>query len=285
MRNIMASLFGLLGIGLGLGVPIYWWITYSGIYRWLAEVQLGWFDGYYAMLTGVLSLAVGCVVFIPPLLWLAARVEPPDAAPAPETPPERSVELVTPEEADARAVRTRSTGCLVVLLIVIIPVVGIGIWQLFDANRLGEKRVVELAQLEAEVAGGSDLPSRWVEFAARPAWLETAGVKEKNKTTRYVPVRSLPERDAVIALELPKDPPAGRRRWTGTLSVGAPGVIVSAFARAGRVRDPVWVLAVDNTPEKTRRIGWSMLKVGGGLLGIGLIVIGVLRRRWRRAGK
>ena len=285
MRNTLASAFAALGLIGGLGVPIYWWITYSGVYRWLAEVQLSWFDGYYAILTGVLSIAAGLIAFVPMTVMLAGVLRLPEAEPSTDNPQASAepppVVVLTPTQAAHAKARSNSIGCAVVLALLFVPILILGAYKLNLANQFGEKRMVELEQLEAELTADA-LASRWVEFEARPAWRETAGVKDKYKVTRYVPVRSVPERDALIALELPDAPPTGRRRWTGTLTEGAPGVIRSAFGERGTVRDPVWVLAVDSTPDDDRRIGWSMLEVGGGTIVIGLFVIGFLRRRWRR---
>lgn len=283
MRNTLSSALVLLGLVFGLGVPVYWWITYSGVYRWLAEVQLGWFDGYYAILTGVLSVAVGCVAFIPPFTWLAGRAAAPassseqDADDAAATRPEPV--LLTAQQVHERAARGKALGCVGALGVLTVPIVVIGAWFLVEASQFGPRHQLDLAALEA----GAEPPSRWVDFDARAAWGEAAGIKEKHVVTLYVPVRSAPGRDAAVALEVPaRAAPRDRRRWTGTLSEGAPGVVVSAFARDGGVREPVWVLDVDRTPDDVRRIGWSMLEVGGGMLLIGLIIIALLRRRWRR---
>lgn len=54
---------------LAMGLPIFWMVTYSGVYRWLAELQLRAVGSYGLLATGVFTLlstlapAVGILVY------------------------------------------------------------------------------------------------------------------------------------------------------------------------------------------------------------------------------
>ena len=54
-----------------LALCVYWWWTYSGLYRWIAELQLWLFDSYFVIITLILSF----LAFIFPMGYLGARVE------------------------------------------------------------------------------------------------------------------------------------------------------------------------------------------------------------------
>jgi hypothetical protein len=45
-------------IVLMLGYPAYGWITYSGLYRWLAEFEMAHFGGYFAGFTFMASFSM-----------------------------------------------------------------------------------------------------------------------------------------------------------------------------------------------------------------------------------
>jgi hypothetical protein len=50
-----------LGLSLQLisaALATYFWLTFAGPYRWLAERQMEWFDGYYAIVTWAFTLLV-----------------------------------------------------------------------------------------------------------------------------------------------------------------------------------------------------------------------------------
>ncbi len=54
-----------------LGLCLYWWWTYSGLFRWVAELQLSFFGSYFVMLTLIFCF----LTFIFPMGYLGARVE------------------------------------------------------------------------------------------------------------------------------------------------------------------------------------------------------------------
>lgn len=44
-----------------LGLGGYWWFTFSGPYRWLAEWQMSWMDAHYPAVTASIPIALGWV--------------------------------------------------------------------------------------------------------------------------------------------------------------------------------------------------------------------------------
>ncbi len=54
-------------IGVALVVPAYWAVTYSGMFRWVAELQMGGETGEYS---ATLAFLVPCLFFLLPGLAL-----------------------------------------------------------------------------------------------------------------------------------------------------------------------------------------------------------------------
>jgi hypothetical protein len=52
-----------------LGYPAYGWITYSGLYRWLAEFEIAHLGGYYAGFTFMVAF---CMLLFGGALIIAA---------------------------------------------------------------------------------------------------------------------------------------------------------------------------------------------------------------------
>src|SRR5215831_17212913 len=64
-------------------LPAYWWLTYAGLYRWLAELQLDRFRRYPPMETGVLALAI-CLVLGEILVRVIGALRETELSPADE---------------------------------------------------------------------------------------------------------------------------------------------------------------------------------------------------------
>lgn len=267
----------ILALVVGLGLPIYWWITYSGLYRWLAEVQIGWFDGYYAILTGLLTI-VG--VLCPAVLLLVPVAKLLEPAPRPG-PPDR-VEKTPPSPAEQARISDawiqRNIGWIF-LGILLVGLVGTGIYFQIRALSFGEKTRIDLASLERGEAPASD----WIEIQARPAWPETIPTKDDRTHWLYTPARTTPGTPAALILEIRgRKADFGRTKWAGTLSRRAPGIVVSALAkRTETVVDRPWVLEVGGSPSKFQAVASGMFGTAVMFLIIGGVVW-VVRRRKRR---
>lgn len=268
----------LAAIGVGLGVPIYWWFTYSGLYRWLAEVQIGWFDGYYAILTGVLSIALFFLPLVALLIPLSNLFERPPTPQEARAAQEQAVSKAVDQALITDAWLQRNFGWLL-LGILVVGLGGTGAWFQVRVLMIGEKAPLDLAALEA----GTTPQSTWVEFDARPSWFEGLSVKGKHTTRVYAPVRSSAGRPAALLVEVfERKVNRGRTAWTGLLTRRPPGLVATAIAkRPERFNPEPWVLEVDATPESVQQIATVMFGTAGMFLGIGLI-IGLVRRRRSR---
>lgn len=217
-------------------LPLYWALTYSGLYRWLAEVQLDLLGSYYVMLTGLISgTAVLCVLVFPLALLsrLFEKASRDGGAHAPAAPDSSMEEWVLANRG------------LFVAVLTCIGLAGTTLYFQVRAATLGDLHSITLESLEA----GTEPPSYWVNVEGQPSWSETLSLADQGHApTYYVPMRSGPSRGPALLLELRHDRPSDRRAWTGTLNT-APGPIRSAVEDPN-TQSPVWVLEVDSFPAK-----------------------------------
>lgn len=281
-----------LAIVVALALPGYWWATYGGLYRWLAELQIAWFDGYEVVLTGLV-----CVVLtlLPTMLVLVAISK---RLPAPSDGPRFT-------SAQAEAFLRRNYGRLVVGGISAC-LLSFGLFQLVNFALIGDLTRVDLPALEA----GHPPPSRHVRVDGAPAWQMSAGVEGEGRASRapgqarrrrararaplheatfYVPLRSKPGAPAALVLEVAGSQlefsgvTRSQRHFEGTLSGSLPGIAQTVFREKGvALTDPFWVLDVDHKPRETRDMGAAFTTMGG----VGTVLLAgwiVFRRRRERA--
>lgn len=258
----------------GLGVPIYGWATFSGLYRWLAQVQIAWFDGYYAILTGVLSVALFLCPLVLLMLPLARLFEPAPTVEQAKAQRTQAVERGLATEAWLQ----RNFGWFLLGLL-LVGLVGTGIWFQVQALLIGPRTPIDLATLEA----GADPPSRWVDLSGRPGWGESLTTRKDRGTWLYAPIRSDVTRKAALLLEIRgKEPPLMRRDFSGLLARRPPGIIIAALAKhADRIAPEPWVLEVDRSPAQVQVVATGMFGTAGLFAVIGG-VIALVRRRRRR---
>lgn len=66
-NTVVGTLPSLIILGLGL----YWWYTFSGPYRWLADLQISIFGSYGVFITGILA----CLLLLFPLAYVGSVLE------------------------------------------------------------------------------------------------------------------------------------------------------------------------------------------------------------------
>jgi hypothetical protein len=260
----------------------YWWWSYTGLYRWLAELELGWFGAYYPGYTGVVELAV-CLLLgaVPGGLLLFALVKLEVFPVDPANPP------------DVAAQDARTLGWLDTHIWRVFGLAG-GIAALIGGSILtwsgltaGALTTPDLAALEA----GTAPPSRYVEVQGRLLWDRTLthGPRGTVQPIGYVPLVSQgwqAGRPVVIYVRVnnPQDPALAGGPLTGTLSQdGLPGPVRTQFEEQGPPPTaPHYLLEVGNRPARNIDNGLGLLGVGGGLIAITAVAWLVIWLRQRR---
>lgn len=243
-----------------VGITLYWAFTYSGPYRYLAELQLKWM-GYYVPKLTVLVMILGFLLIagaIKVVLRGAERPVPGSAnAPVPAVP----VKNAAVPQAWLQYVR----------YVAPLVVVGFGGWMYFNGTQAGS-----LQQLAAADFESGKLQSRVV-YADVRGHLSRAFLKQENylyipmytKADGKSPVRlvvGVNEKDAIQRLRAEAD---GSVTVRGVADKGLEGDVKYAFEKNGMpVADPVWVVHTGRAPADDRTAGIVMMAVGVALAGL-----------------
>jgi hypothetical protein len=260
----------------------YWWWSYTGLYRWLAEVEIGWFDAYFPVYTGMVELALCMLLGAVPvglLLFVMVRLQvfPVD----PVSPPEVAAQDArTLSWLDTHRWRVFGLAGGVVMLIC-------GALLTWSGLTAGALTRPDLAALEA----GAAPPSRYVEVQGRLLWERSLahGPRGAVQPLNYVPLVSQGwQAGRPVALYVrvnqPQGPQLAGGPLEGTLSEdGLPGPVRTQFEEQGpRPTVPHYLLEVGNRPTRNVDNGLGLLGVGGGLIALTAIAWVVIWLRQRR---
>jgi hypothetical protein len=236
-----------------VGVTLYWCFTYSGPYRYLAELQLKWFRVYYPELTGMIIILglLGVVLAIKLLFRGAERAVPG----APTAAANFSATNTAVQEPWLRYVR---------YAFLLVPF-GLGGWMYYNGTHTGG-----LQQLNAADFQSGQLQSR-VLYADVRGYLHAPSLSKDHY--RYIPMASEETRSGPVQLVVGIDQSAVRkymhREADGTISVrgvvdkGLNGDVKYAFEKNGiAVADSVWVVHAGRDPYKDKNFGLFMIGVG-----------------------
>ena len=223
----------------GLALVGWWWWTYTGLYRLIAELQLQWWGSYDLQLTFVVT-AVPVVAL--PMLVLGV--------------------VLGRTEVAARSVPAWSVRQLRDLGIVVLGLglVGYGGWTWAGASGLDEPAPVELATVLAGKAPA------WV-TVVDATWVVDAAVSlEANGSERtYHPVVAATANApyAVFA----RGPGSGP--VTGMLSPGGlPGAVRAVYERDGVITPAHWLVDTRDSPGRRRDAG-GFFALAGVILAVG----------------
>ena len=249
----------------------YWWLTYSGLYRALAEVQLRHWDSYYPSHTGVVVLFL-CLMPAAIVLQIIGGVRERERS------PEEAAALT--EAIAARPSRLRfwlehRRGRLTGLGVTL-GLLGAGVYLAGTGLLAGKRVVVDAGALEhGERPAGS-----YAELAGRLLTDDAVSVTEGSRSTgakTYVPVVSPEWRDdQPVRAYLQMDAAAPSRyaddlataHYEGMLTANSlPGLVVSTLAERGRpATGRYWVLEYRETPAKKIELAYFVF-VGAGICG------------------
>jgi hypothetical protein len=273
----------------GLALAGYWWFTYSGLYRLLAELQLGWWRKYYPTYTG-LTVVIAC------LLPAAIVVQIIGAIREKERSPEEAAAVTATEAARGERLQywlEHRRGRLIGMLITLI-FAGTGVYFLGSGLLAGDRVSVDARALEQ----GERPAGRYAEVTGRPLVDEAVTVAEGRSRTEtvYIPLVSPEWRDgqpARVYLQTwpvwaPRDPAVDSGPYEGMLTANSlPGLVISSLAEQGQpAPDRYWVLEYKKTPKKQKELGRvfsSMAAIFAALTALGW-AIGARRER-RAASK
>jgi hypothetical protein len=254
--NPAKSAMGKIGAAFGLasvGVTLYWTFTYSGPYRYLAELQLKWFGVYYQEIT-VIVIILGFLA-IAGVIKLVFRGA------------ERPVPGVPPRATPASVVINASQGPWLFYLryaVLLVPF-GLGGWMYYNGTHAGS-----LQQLNAVDFQSGKLQAR-VLYADVRGHLHGPYLSKDNY--RYIPMASEEQTSGPVQLVVGIDEKQMhkymRREADGTFSVrgvadkGLEGDVKYAFEKNGiAVADPVWVVHAGRDPHEDKMVGLIAIGIG-----------------------
>jgi hypothetical protein len=261
------------------GLTAYWWATYSGLYRLLAEWQLARSASYEVELTGAftaLALLVPALVII---VILGASREG-----------ERGAAHSDRLAAEDKARRDRINGWMrehrrrVTALAAGTAATVWGAAMIASGLLAGARVPLDLAALER----GAAPPGRYVELTGRVLAAEAVGVStSRSSEMLFLPVVSGQGAPVRVYLKTSVSWARSHRReiaashYQGLLEARAlPGVAVTSFTERGRPpADSYWVLDVQKTPATQIEHGRIMMLIGVVLAGAGALVWWIKARR------
>lgn len=250
---------------------IYWAATYSGPYRWIAELQLRMMGMYEGSITFVLTMFVALI----PLLVVKAAVK------------KLGVAMEGGEEADS-AWWGRVSHYFSDLVVMVIGLVFLGVGVVAYLRVKGESGPTAIDVRELE--GGKKVGKLWLEVSGMALVEEASSIKKNYNTDNYVPVVSRDwKKGEPIAVYLEVDesefgeglkkPEGGK--YKGMVTVGGlPGMAREDLRRRGFGPAEGYVmLEYNSTPADVQRGARFMLIAGGAVSVVGLGMVGY--RKWR----
>ena len=253
-----------------VGITLYWTFTYSGPYRYLAELQLKWMGYYVPKLTAmVIILGFLAIAGVIKVILRGAEMPVPGA-----NGPVAAVPVTNKAVPQPWLQYVRYAAPLIV--------VGIGGWMYFNGTQAGG-----LQQLTA-VDFGSGKPQSRIVYADVRGHLSRTYLSKENylyipmytEANGKAPVRlvvGVNERDANKRLHAEAD---GSVIVRGIADKGLEGGVKYAFEKNGMtVADTVWVVHAGRAPGDDRMAGTIMMAIGVALAGLFFAVDSYKKRK------
>lgn len=243
-----------------VGITLYWTFTYSGPYRYLAELQLKWM-GYYVPKLTVMVIILGFLAIAGVIKVVLRGAERP--VPGPANAPIAAVPVNNAAVPQAWLQYVRYAAPLIV--------VGFGGWMYFNGTQAGS-----LQQLAAVDFESGKLHSRVVyadvrghlsgTYLSKENYLYIPMYTDANGKSKVQLVVGVNEKDANKRLH---GEPDGSVTVRGIADKGLEGDVKFAFEKNGiAVADTVWVVHAGRAPSDDRMAGIIMMAIGVGLAGL-----------------
>jgi hypothetical protein len=259
-----------------LGVLFYWMFTYSGPYRFLAELQLKWFGFYSPKLTFLLiagALFVGLMASVKAIKLIFRGAERP--VPEMQTPSVANPAIASTTTAPANDAAVRWMQSLRLFMIYATPLIIVGIGAFAYYNGTQEGNLQHLSSVDFET-GKLEAHALYADIQGH---LSESYISDDNYA--YIPMLS--EANAAGPVKLlvgVSDRDMQKylhREANGTVIVrgvadkGLASDLRYAFEKNGiTVADPVWVVHAGRDPSSDRKSG-LLIMVFGVVLGVFLI--------------
>jgi hypothetical protein len=269
-----------------MGLALYWTFTYTGPFRYLAELQLKWFGSYSPKLTLMLvMLALLGVAGLIKLIFRGAE------RPAPSL-PNAAVSVPAPSPApssfpNAAVATVVQPLAYYVRFVVAVVLFGFGVWSYSNGTQAGS-----LQELNASDFQNGDVHSRIV-YANVRGRLSEMYVGENHYL--YIPMFGETQGKAPVQLlvgvnenqtqKYLRKEADGSFTVRGVADKGLPGDIKYAFEKNGvPVGDSVWVVHSGREPGSDRQVG-LILMAAGILLGGVIFAIDSYRKKKNAAAR
>ena len=254
-----------------VGITLYWTFTYSGPYRYLAELQVRWL-GYYVPKLTAMVIILGFLAIAGVIKVVLRGAERP--VPGPANAPESAV--------PARNAAVPQAWLQYVRYAAPLMVVGIGGWMYFNGTQAGS-----LQQLTAVDFESGSLHSRIVYAEVRG---HLSGTYLNKENYLYIPMYTEPNGESPVRLVVGVNEKDANKRLhaeaDGSVTVrgiadkGLEGDVKYAFEKNGMaVADPVWVLHAGRAPGDDRMAGMIMMAIGVVLAGLFFAVDSYKKRK------
>ena len=251
-----------------VGITLYWTFTYSGPYRYLAELQVKWL-GYYVPKFTALVIILGFLLSAGAIKVVLRGAERP--VPGPANAPVAAVPGAVPQP---WLQYVRYSAPLIV--------VGFGGWMYFNGTQAGNLQKLTAVDFES-----GKLHSR-ILYADVRGHLSATYLSKENylyipmytEQSGKFPVRlvvGVNEKDANKRLRAESD---GTITVRGIADKGLEGDVKYAFEKNGMaVADTVWVVHAGRAPGDDRIAGTIMMAIGVVLAGLFFAVDSYKQRR------
>ena len=248
---------------LGVLYALYCMLLFAGPYRWLAELQLGWFKAYYVSTTCAFTLLL---LVVPPsvalrVLAMSGKL-PADSLAALFASPTTGARL--------RATIARARRWLIVLGAGVV-LGGLSVRDLVVAQRGQTLERVSAAALET----GAETHSTWLAIDGQLHWDSALEAEESNEEVTYVPIVSeawtAERRLGALLMVAKRDlEELDASAISGTVDItGAPGMVRAAYEDMGFDASHAVLLEYGDSPAQKGASGKFLLGFGLFLMLIG----------------
>ena len=269
-KNQQLSKVGWAGLTVIMALTFYFMFTYTGPFKWMAELQLNWIGSYSEKLTFVFTMFL---LLIPAaVIWKLVESAIKKLGPGIAPPPAQSP-AVAPGTVAAPVKTEFGFGGF--LLFVGAIALGIGIFMYWRGATAGELTAVAAKDLEE----GRKPASSYLSIEGTALWKEMISFK-KTSTDHYVAVISPAWKPGEVAVylecrdnDIPPVPQMGAATYTGLTAVGGlPGPVRVEFEKGLlRPKDGYVVLVLKDDPQRLKDFGKWPLLIGAGLLVVGVV--------------
>jgi hypothetical protein len=258
-----------------VGVTLYWAFTYSGPYRYLAELQLKWFGVYHQEITAiVIILGFLGIAGVIKLAFRGAERPVPGAADATATAP-----VVTHAPQGAWLEYLRYVALLIPF--------GLGGWAYYNGTHAGNLKQLdavdfESGKLQAQLVYADVRGHVSGTFLSKDNYLYIPMASEKSKAGPLQLVVGVDKNQMNSYMHREAD---GKFKVRGMVDKGLEGDVKYAFEKNGfTVAETCWVLHAGREPSGDKLFGMAMIGLGI-VFSAGIFALESYRKKKRTAAR